>query len=146
VRIAARHYREGLLCDGDAPGRRDAAADRIIFKGGTSLLKGWGLIERFSEDIDLFLDPQSFEPPLGKNGIDRELKKLRDAVGAHPALEFARGESQTIAGSGEAIAIPTGNSSADPAKSPRGFCLNPGPPAGGSPPWSWRSSPTLRAS
>jgi hypothetical protein len=30
-----------------------SAGPRIIFKGGTSLSKGWGLIERFSEDIDL---------------------------------------------------------------------------------------------
>ena len=28
-------------------------AGSLIFKGGTSLSKGWGLIERFSEDIDL---------------------------------------------------------------------------------------------
>ena len=31
-------------------------ADSLIFKGGTSLSKAWGLIERFSEDIDLTLD------------------------------------------------------------------------------------------
>ncbi len=31
--------------------------DIIIFKGGTSLSKGWNLIQRFSEDIDIFLDP-----------------------------------------------------------------------------------------
>lgn len=31
----------------------------IIFKGGTSLSKGWNLIQRFSEDIDIFLDPQA---------------------------------------------------------------------------------------
>lgn len=30
--------------------------DRIAFKGGTSLSKAYGLIERFSEDIDLILD------------------------------------------------------------------------------------------
>lgn len=30
--------------------------DRIIFKGGTSLSKVYGLIERFSEDIDLILN------------------------------------------------------------------------------------------
>lgn len=28
-------------------------ADSLVFKGGTSLSKAWGLIERFSEDIDL---------------------------------------------------------------------------------------------
>jgi len=50
-----------------------AAGPQVIFKGGTSLSKGWGLIQRFSEDVDIFLDPTAFEPPLGKKGIDREL-------------------------------------------------------------------------
>ena len=76
------------------------AGDKVIFKGGTSLSKGWNLIQRFSEDIDIFLDPLGFKPALGKNGIDRELKKLRDAVGAHPALAFVEKESQTIGGFG----------------------------------------------
>ncbi len=31
----------------------------VWFKGGTSLSKGFGLIERFSEDIDLKLEPGS---------------------------------------------------------------------------------------
>ena len=35
---------------------RCAWKDRIAFKGGTSLSKAYGLIERFSEDIDLILD------------------------------------------------------------------------------------------
>lgn len=77
-----------------------ASGDKVIFKGGTSLSKGWNLIERFSEDIDIFLDPLSFQPALGKRAIDRELKKLRDAVGAHPALTFLEHESQTIGGFG----------------------------------------------
>jgi len=33
-------------------------ANVLIFKGGTSLSKGWNLIQRFSEDIDLALDLQ----------------------------------------------------------------------------------------
>ncbi len=76
------------------------APDKIIFKGGTSLAKGWNLIQRFSEDIDIFLDPRAFDPILGKNAIDRELKKLRDAVAAHPALTFIPSESVTIGGFG----------------------------------------------
>jgi hypothetical protein len=76
------------------------SGDKIIFKGGTSLAKGWNLIQRFSEDIDIFLDPTAFQPVLGKNAIDRELKKLRDAVGQHPALSFVEAESQTIGGFG----------------------------------------------
>jgi hypothetical protein len=77
-----------------------AAGSQVIFKGGTSLSKGWGLIQRFSEDIDIFLDPTAFEPPLGKKGIDRELKKLRQVIEQHPALTFVEKESQTIGGFG----------------------------------------------
>jgi hypothetical protein len=76
--------------------------DRVIFKGGTSLSKGWNLIQRFSEDIDIFLDPAAFQPVLGKKGIDRELRKLRDNVGAHPALTLLPKEGQTVGGFGRA--------------------------------------------
>ena len=76
------------------------AGMQVIFKGGTSLSKGWNLIHRFSEDIDLFLDPRAFKPSLGKNAIDRELKRLRDAVGKHPGLTFVASESRTIGGFG----------------------------------------------
>lgn len=76
------------------------AGEKVIFKGGTSLSKGWNLIQRFSEDIDIFLDPLAFQRALGKNAINRELKKLRDAVGEHPALEFVQAESETIGGFG----------------------------------------------
>ncbi len=37
---------------------------------------------------------------LGKRAIDRQLKNLRDAIAAHPALTFVEGESQTIGGFG----------------------------------------------
>jgi hypothetical protein len=77
-----------------------AVGDKIIFKGGTSLSKGWNLIQRFSEDVDIFLDPRAFDPALGRRAIDRELKALRDAVSAHPALTFAADDSQTVGGFG----------------------------------------------
>lgn len=77
-----------------------AASDHVIFKGGTSLSKGWGLIERFSEDIDLFLDPRSFEPQLVGKRLDRELKRLRDLVLELRALRHAPKESRTFGGSG----------------------------------------------
>ena len=77
-----------------------ASRDQVIFKGGTSLTKGWNLLRRFSEDVDLFLDPAAFHPALGSRAIDRELKQLRDSVGAHPALTFLPNESQTIGGFG----------------------------------------------
>ena len=76
------------------------AGNRLIFKGGTSLSKGWNLIDRFSEDVDIFLDPLAFTPPLGANGINRELKRLRDEVAKQPGLEYVAAESQTIGGAG----------------------------------------------
>lgn len=36
--------------------RSELLSDKVIFKGGTSLSKVFGLIRRFSEDIDLILD------------------------------------------------------------------------------------------
>ncbi len=77
-----------------------AAGDKAIFKGGTSLSKGWNLIQRFSEDVDIFLDPTAFTPALGKKGIDRELKKLRLEIEKHPGMVFVSEESQTIGGFG----------------------------------------------
>jgi hypothetical protein len=78
----------------------EAAGDKVIFKGGTSLSKGWNLIQRFSEDIDIFLDPLAFTPSLGKRAIDRELKKLRLAIEQHPGLRFVDTESKPIGGFG----------------------------------------------
>ena len=50
-------------------------ANALIFKGGTSLSKGWNLIQRFSEDIDLALDREflGFTGELSKGDI----RKLR---------------------------------------------------------------------
>ena len=53
-------------------------SEHLVFKGGTSLSKGWKLIERFSEDIDLAVDPVF----LGANEGDltkKQIKKLRKA-------------------------------------------------------------------
>ncbi|MDR1582831.1 MAG: nucleotidyl transferase AbiEii/AbiGii toxin family protein [Prevotellaceae bacterium] len=37
-----------------------SCANFLVFKGGTSLSKGWGLIERFSEDIDVAISRDFF--------------------------------------------------------------------------------------
>ena len=57
----------------------------LTFRGGTSLSKGWGLIERFSEDIDLAMARAWFgvlKDPAEKGIVsaerDRRLKGLRD--------------------------------------------------------------------
>ena len=38
-------------------------ASSLVFKGGTSLSKVFGVIERFSEDIDLSLSPEFLKLP-----------------------------------------------------------------------------------
>ena len=45
---------------------------RLLFKGGTSLSKGFGLIERFSEDIDITV----FREDLGESASVEELEGL----------------------------------------------------------------------
>ena len=52
-------------------------ANHLVFKGGTSLSKVWKVIRRFSEDIDLAIDPSTwgFEGDLTK----KQIKRLRKA-------------------------------------------------------------------
>jgi hypothetical protein len=47
----------------------------LIFKGGTSLSKGWNLIERFSEDIDISIDRKVFDIKEVPN--KSQIKRLR---------------------------------------------------------------------
>lgn len=52
-------------------------ADRMVFKGGTSLSKVWGVIRRFSEDIDIAIDRSLFG--IEGDVTKKQLKKLRKA-------------------------------------------------------------------
>lgn len=52
---------------------RTTCADSLIFKGGTSLSKGFQIIERFSEDIDLAISHSFF-------GIDKTSKSQRERL------------------------------------------------------------------
>ena len=66
---------------------------RLLFKGGTSLSKGFGLIPRFSEDIDIvvFRDDLGFEddldPTLARNLSNRKraalFNKLKEACSSY---------------------------------------------------------------
>jgi len=55
--------------------------DFVIFKGGTSLSKGYKIIQRFSEDVDLALKPEAIAQEIihrrSGEAIHRVLKKLR---------------------------------------------------------------------
>lgn len=59
-------------------------ASHIIFKGGTSLSKSWGLIQRFSEDIDLAIDREF----LGFSEIPKKKTNLRKKSAKFVAEEF----------------------------------------------------------
>ena len=50
-------------------------AGKMVFKGGTSLSKVWGIIRRFSEDIDIAIDPSMFG--IEGDVTKKQLKKLR---------------------------------------------------------------------
>lgn len=60
----------------------------LVFKGGTSLSKGWNLIQRFSEDIDLALNREV----LGYGGSlsGKKIERLRKA-----SADFMAGDLRT---------------------------------------------------
>lgn len=57
--------------------------NHMLFKGGTSLSKGWSLINRFSEDIDIAIDRSFFLDDLGYDFAacrnNTQMRKLRKA-------------------------------------------------------------------
>lgn len=73
-------------------------ADSLVFKGGTSLSKVFGVIDRFSEDIDLSLSPAFLKLPeagASRNQANNWMTKAEAACGVAvrnqiaPALEAA---------------------------------------------------------
>lgn len=59
---------------------------KMVFKGGTSLSKGWDLIKRFSEDIDIALDQSLFG--ISKNPSKQQITKLRVKAGKYISSDF----------------------------------------------------------
>lgn len=69
---------------------------QLVFKGGTSLSKGWGLIERFSEDIDIVInrdflgfggDKSPYKAPSKKQQT-KGIKNLKDTCQSRIYLEL----------------------------------------------------------
>lgn len=62
---------------------RPESHPRMLFKGGTSLSKGYNLIHRFSEDIDMVVFPEDlgvkdpYEPDISKKETRRRLETLQ---------------------------------------------------------------------
>ena len=60
-----------------------ACGERTIFKGGTSLSKGWKIIARFSEDIDLYVDKED----RGKKATNTLFKTVESVIEALPIFD-----------------------------------------------------------
>ncbi|GHT25128.1 nucleotidyltransferase [Bacteroidia bacterium] len=74
-------------------------AKHLVFKGGTSLSKAWGLIDRFSEDIDLAINREFF----GFSGdISRtQVGKLKDASSKYLSGDFLLSLKAVFANAGK---------------------------------------------
>lgn len=80
LRVVARDYTAG-----------------VVFKGGTSLSKAWGLIDRFSEDIDLLI--RQDETTGGTGGSrDRYMKAIAQAIGEIDGLQLVTDGSRSDRG------------------------------------------------
>lgn len=60
-------------------------AEKMVFKGGTSLSKIWGVIRRFSEDIDIAIDHSLFG--IEGNGCKKANRKSRHLYDLFKMLE-----------------------------------------------------------
>jgi hypothetical protein len=66
--------------------------DDFVFKGGTSLSKGCGILERFSDDVDILVLPHE----RGKSATDKLMKAMGEAAASATAGEAeAYGGSET---------------------------------------------------
>ena len=67
-------------------------SQHLLFKGGTSLSKGWNIIDRFSEDIDLALEREFFlnemNLPCAKCASNTQIHKLREKAQDYLFGEF----------------------------------------------------------
>jgi hypothetical protein len=72
-------------------------AGEFILKGGTSLYKGWNLLERFSEDLDILARS---EAGWGASKRDGRLKALRDAIAQTKGFALDREDKRTRAETG----------------------------------------------
>jgi predicted nucleotidyltransferase component of viral defense system len=72
-------------------------AGEFILKGGTSLSKGWNLLDRFSEDLDILVRT---EAGWGVARRDTRLKALRDTIANTKGLTLDAKDKRTRAETG----------------------------------------------
>jgi len=91
-------------------------SEHVVFKGGTSLSKGWNLIERFSEDIDLAISREflGFSGELKKKQVTRLRKASCSFISTKFSKELNNELSKLELEGFEVIVQETGNSDTDP--------------------------------
>jgi predicted nucleotidyltransferase component of viral defense system len=65
---------------------QNSIGEQFLFKGGTSLSKGWNLIERFSEDIDLLFQTEHNGEELSLKERHRRFKQADKIVAETPGF------------------------------------------------------------
>lgn len=77
-----------------------SVANHLVFKGGTSLSKVWKVIRRFSEDIDLAIDPSIWG--FGGDLTKKQIKQLRKVSSIFVRDELSRLLQGTVSETGMA--------------------------------------------
>ena len=73
-------------------------AKHLVFKGGTSLSKVWKVIRRFSEDIDLAIDPSIWG--FGGDLTKKQIKRLRKASSIFVRDELSHSLQEAVSEAG----------------------------------------------
>ena len=66
-------------------------ARQFVLKGGTSLTKGWDLLERFSEDLDILLKVKSDGGEISKGERERRMKAMCTTIAGAPGFAAVEG-------------------------------------------------------
>jgi predicted nucleotidyltransferase component of viral defense system len=85
----------------------------IYFKGGTSLSKIFGIIERFSEDVDVLVALPTTDAVMNANQRDRALRRLCQGAEQATGLSGVTNPTKTRKGDKRAVHLPYRGADAD---------------------------------
>lgn len=98
-------------------------AEYLLFKGGTSLSKGWNIIDRFSEDIDLALGREFF---LNERNLscarctsNTQIHNFREKAQDYIFSEFKQDLKEQLSKLGLVVRVLDENEEADEAGEPK---------------------------
>lgn len=86
----------------------EKCGSEAVFKGGTSLSKAYGIIQRFSEDIDLCLPPDKIKTDGARKRLTTAITNSMDELGLTPCSTRRierRGIYNDIRGSYESVSV-----------------------------------------